>query len=163
MPVNKQTGKEERCHLVNLSSGSEEYQEVIKEFNKTMMQTSPQMKSGQYAKLLNMTMMQASLQLQSGHYAKVHSIERIQNPLLYSQYITRKKKMDEDNPKNHVNERQLFHGTDDETSLKINQMGFDRNFAGKNGNQDWGRVCLHKIYTSIRVIMHTLTDYGKCI
>ena len=122
MPINQQTGKEERCHLVNLSSSSKEYQEVLKEFNKTMMQ--------------------ASLKLKSGHYTKVHSIERIQNPLLYSQYITRRKKMDEDNPKNHVNERQLFHGTDDQTSLKINQMGFDRNFAGKNGNQNSGRVCL---------------------
>ena len=69
-----------------------------------------------------------------GRYTQIVHIERIQNPALYLQYIGRKKEMDRQNPKGHQNERMLFHGTSQDTCPKINRNGFNRSFAGKNGN-----------------------------
>jgi hypothetical protein len=71
-----------------------------------------------------------------GDYEQIIRIERIQNPALYLQFIDRKKKMDKVNPKGHQNERSLFHGAAVDTCPKINQNGFNRSFAGKNGNNN---------------------------
>ena len=68
-----------------------------------------------------------------GGYKQIVKIERIQNPALYFQYVGRKKEMDKQNPSGHQNERLLFHGTSVDTCPKINQNGFNRSFAGKNG------------------------------
>ena len=148
--------------MVKLNSSSKEYQEVMKEFSKTMTPASQPSSVSQLSPFSQPTPFRHVGQkyLRSGQYTQIDSIERIQNPLLYSQYITRKKKMDEDNPKNHVNERKLFHGTDNQTSLKINQMGFDRNFAGKNGNHGWSLlsdVIAHYKYILI-ITLHILAS-----
>ena len=70
----------------------------------------------------------------SGRYTSIVKIQRIQNPALYFQFIVRKKEMDKHNPPGHQNEHRLFHGTSVDTCPKINQSGFNRSFAGKNGN-----------------------------
>lgn len=67
---------------------------------------------------------------------KIIKIERVQNPILYAQYITRKKSMDLDNP-GKINERKLYHGCAADVVKDIAHNGFNRNFAGKNGKRDF--------------------------
>ena len=106
MPIDS-TGKEKHVHLVPLTSGSREYNDVESQFNKTMIKGS--------------------------NYNQIVSIQRIQHPGLYHQYIVKKKEMDKHNPPGHQNELWLFHGTSPDTLDKINNQGFNRSFAGKNG------------------------------
>ena len=94
-------------HIVRVDSKSPEYTGVKQKFDVTM----------------------------QGYYKQIIKIERIQNPALYLQFIGRKKEMDKHNPKGHQNERLLFHGTSVDTCPKINQNGFNRSFAGKNGTE----------------------------
>ena len=100
-------GKEKHVHLVTLTAGSPEYNNVESQFNTTMVKGSS--------------------------YSQIVSIQRIQNPVLYQQYMVRKREMDKHNPPGHQNERWLFHGTSPDTLDKINTQGFNRSFAGKNG------------------------------
>ncbi len=93
-----------------------------------------------------------------GHYEQIIMIERIQNPALYLQYIGRKKEMDKHNPKGHQNERSLFHGTAVDTCPKINQYGFDRSFAGKNGNNNDAIIIIIMI-----MIITLFTVFSYCI
>uniref|UniRef100_A0A452SAT9 Poly [ADP-ribose] polymerase n=1 Tax=Ursus americanus TaxID=9643 RepID=A0A452SAT9_URSAM len=59
-------------------------------------------------------------------------IERIQNICLWQSYQIKKKHMDMKN--GHTdNERVLFHGTDADSVPYVNQHGFNRSYAGKNG------------------------------
>lgn len=59
-------------------------------------------------------------------------IERIQNPILWQTYQTKKIAVCAKN-KYKVNERLLFHGTAASSLRTINYSGFNRGFAGKNG------------------------------
>lgn len=59
-------------------------------------------------------------------------IERIQNRFLWQSYQVKKKQMDIKNGHTN-NEKLLFHGTDAASVPQINQHGFNRSFAGKNG------------------------------
>ena len=92
-------------HVVDLKSDSKEYKDVLKEFDRTM----------------------------ANAYRSIKTIQRIQNPVLYAQYIAKKKEMDKFNPPGYKNELFLFHGTSADTCPKINQQGFNRSFSGKNG------------------------------
>ena len=92
-------------HIVQLIATSKEYNDVLQKFDLTM----------------------------RGQYTSIIKIERIQNPALYLQYVGRRKEMNKHNPQGHQNERLLFHGTSADTCPKINQNGFNRSFAGKNG------------------------------
>ena len=94
-------------YVVKLDTKSKEYDNVLQRFDQTM----------------------------KGRYKRIIKIERIQNPALYLQYVGRQKQMDRQNPPGHQNERLLFHGTAAETCPKVNQNGFNRSFAGKNGTQ----------------------------
>ena len=58
--------------------------------------------------------------------AVIVRIQRIQNPTLYWQYAVKKKSMK-------CSEKDLFHGTSKESLDQINAHGFNRSFAGKNG------------------------------
>uniref|UniRef100_UPI001659EC55 protein mono-ADP-ribosyltransferase PARP15-like n=1 Tax=Halichoerus grypus TaxID=9711 RepID=UPI001659EC55 len=59
-------------------------------------------------------------------------IEKIQNICLWQSYQIKKKHMDLKN--GHTdNERVLFHGTDADSVPYVNQHGFNRSYAGKNG------------------------------
>lgn len=66
-------------------------------------------------------------------YRGILKIERIQNPVLYGQYIARKKAMVKANPSDVENERHLFHGCPGDVINNINSTGFNRSFCGKNG------------------------------
>lgn len=61
-------------------------------------------------------------------------IERVQNPSLWQNYQIMKKQMEVKN-KHTNNELLLFHGTTDTSIHLINSKGFNRSYAGKNGNQ----------------------------
>ena len=68
-----------------------------------------------------------SIEPESG---EIIDIQRIQNPALYLQYAAKKHIMET----NYVNcEKLLFHGTKKESIDKINAQGFNRAFAGENG------------------------------
>lgn len=58
-------------------------------------------------------------------------IERIQNKPLWKSFEIRKGEMDQRNGHTN-NEKQLFHGTSEETIPIINERGFNRSYAGKN-------------------------------
>ena len=90
-------------HLVKLQSSSPEYKDVESKFNVTM----------------------------TGSYSQILSIQRLQNPMLYWQYIARKNKQ---NPSGHKNELWLWHGTDPDVLNNINTQGFNRSFKEKNSN-----------------------------
>ena len=106
MPSNS-SGKEAHVHMVTLPLTSEEYLEAEKKFNVSM--------------------------AKGKNYSNIHSIQRLQNPILYGQYIARKKEMDRRNPTGHENENWVFHGTHFSVLENINTQGFNRIFKGKNG------------------------------
>ena len=58
-------------------------------------------------------------------------IERVQNPVLYRQYMVRRDQMEH---KKASNEKLLFHGTAGSSCPTINKFGFNRSYCGKNGN-----------------------------
>lgn len=64
----------------------------------------------------------------------VLKIERIQNPLLWKTLQIMKKNMEQKN-RHQNNERILFHGTSEDTIPVINEHGFNRSYAGKNGEK----------------------------
>ena len=103
--------KDKTLHIVTLDSKSKKYTDVLKGFEATMQAGSS--------------------------YKSIIKIQRIQNRVLYSQYAARKKFVDDSNPTGHENERMLFHGTAADTCPKVNQQGFNRSFAGKNGMYHW--------------------------
>uniref|UniRef100_A0A3B5AGG8 Poly [ADP-ribose] polymerase n=1 Tax=Stegastes partitus TaxID=144197 RepID=A0A3B5AGG8_9TELE len=61
----------------------------------------------------------------------VTKIERIQNPTLWSSYQIKKRDMELRNGHQN-NEKRLFHGTCEATATTINELGFNRSYAGKN-------------------------------
>ncbi|XP_021548338.1 protein mono-ADP-ribosyltransferase PARP15 [Neomonachus schauinslandi] len=63
---------------------------------------------------------------------KIEKIEKIQNICLWQSYQIKKKHMDLKNGHT-ANERVLFHGTDADSVPYVNQHGFNRSYAGKNG------------------------------
>ncbi|XP_028412718.1 uncharacterized protein LOC114535634 [Dendronephthya gigantea] len=66
--------------------------------------------------------------LRGGKPDQLYYVERIQNPQLYSMYMTFKKSM-----RGQINEMRLFHGTDAANVDSINAHNFSRSFAGVNG------------------------------
>ena len=109
------TNNELQVHVVDLQTGSAEYNDVLKEFQKTMAQGTS--------------------------YNKIVKIQRIQNPALYAQYIAKKKAMDK-HIRGNQNERRLFHGTALDSCPKINVTNFNRSFAGQNGKSTAGVVAM---------------------
>ena len=97
-------GHEAIVHLVPLKQTSAEYKNALGQFNKTM----------------------------QSHYQKIVSIQRIQNPVQYGQYVARKKEMDKRNPRRCQNERWLFHGTKSHVVENINIQGFNRSFKASS-------------------------------
>lgn len=64
----------------------------------------------------------------------VLKIDRIQNPLLWKTLQMKKRTMEQKNGHQN-NENILFHGTSEDTVLTINENGFNRSYAGKNGEK----------------------------
>ena len=94
------------CHIVDLDPKSTEYSEVKSKFEKSMgplkMQQNPPSSCGMFANI--------GIAQYTGQWNQIIKIERIQNPFLHAQYVAKKKTMDQHNPSNIVNERELFHG-----------------------------------------------------
>ena len=107
------------CHFEALDTKSKEYNDVKALFESSMPPPDPT---------------SAKWSTHTDNWHKIVKIERIQNPLLYTQYMGRKKAMDSHNPKGHPNERKLFHGCPKDIAEKISHQGFNRSFAGKNGS-----------------------------
>lgn len=61
-------------------------------------------------------------------------IERIQNLYLYKNYQVKKQSLETKNGRTD-NERQLFHGTDENTIKSVNSNGFNRSYSGLNGEK----------------------------
>ena len=101
-------GKERHFHLVTLTAGSPEYDNVESQFTKTM--------------------------IKGNRYDQIISIQRLQNRQLYQQYLVRKREMDLHSPPDRQNEQWLFRRTKSVTQTKINAYGFNRTFRGKKGN-----------------------------
>ena len=59
-------------------------------------------------------------------------IERIQNPVLYKEFKTKKGLVQSEIGSNTVT-KQLFHGTSPDKADKICSAGFDRIYSGENG------------------------------
>ena len=138
MPLDPRSSKEAALYCADLPAGSKEYNEVLQEFDKTM-------KPG-------------------GSYTKIVKIQRIQNPMLYAQYIAKRKDMEKHNSPGHQNEKRLFHGTPADVCPKINQQGFNRSFAGKNGETlsfYWISNCLHLKLKNYWHLCSTATAIGR--
>ena len=143
MPTDPQTGKEVALHCVDLTPGSKEYNKVLREFDKTMAPAQtpsgatfggPMLAAVPTATTIGFHQPAVpNLYQHAVTYKSIVRIQRIQNPMLYFQYIVIKKDMEKHNPPGHQNEKRLFHGTPANACPKINQQGFNRSFAGKNG------------------------------
>ena len=128
------SGKEEPVYLVDLPQGAGEYRKVLKEFDKTMNLGLP-LQQGVIAARASLGLRAFNTGLGYGGttYTRIQKIQRVQNPMLYSQYQAKKKEMEKQNPSGHKNEWLLWHGTQSSTCQKINTQGFNRSFAGHNG------------------------------
>ena len=99
-------GKVEKCHVVTVPSNSKEYKEALQNFQKTLPSSKCQ----------------------------IIELRRIQNLDLYQQYSVLKNQMKQNVSDDYELERELFHGTDKAACEQINHQGFNRIYAGKNGN-----------------------------
>ena len=63
----------------------------------------------------------------------IAKIERVQNLPKWKQYQTHKQTVESRRPGNDANEKRLFHGTEKDTTTKINRTSFNRSFCGING------------------------------
>ena len=129
------------CHIVDLDPKSTEYSEVKSKFVTSMgplkiLQNPP----SSHGMVTKMSM------APYGQWSQIIKIERIQNPFLHAQYVAKKKTMDQHNPSNIVNERELFHGCPGDVVEKISHHGFNRSFAGKNGTYVAMYVTSNKLY-----------------
>ncbi|KAK3095440.1 hypothetical protein FSP39_014712 [Pinctada imbricata] len=93
----------ENLTVVPVSSGDKEYSDVISKFHQSVGSTRPIIK-----------------------------LERIQNKMLFQQYLAKKKLMDAQNKPGTQNEKELWHGTAPEAVDSINCYGFNRSYCGKN-------------------------------
>ena len=137
MPIDPTTNVEVTFHTVDLKPTSAEYLNVKRVFNQTMT-LSQVVKNPPNPSTVGSLMVTSSLlrapNYVTNSYTAIDKIQRIQNPLLYIQYITRKKEVDKRNSSGSQNsERHLFHGTAAATCEAIKQNGFNRSYSGKNG------------------------------
>ena len=90
-------------HLVQLASGSSEYQDVLRKIQST------------------------------DRGIKIQKIERVQNPDLYQSYLLRKQKMDRDNPGGNNERQLFHGTPQYSNTKAINMQGFNRSFCGVHG------------------------------
>lgn len=109
MPKNN-NGLEGKFHCVSLNKSSNEFQDISNKFCGS---------SG-------------------GHITtgNIIDIQRIQNPQLFRTYTAKKESMEKTAGKNSINELVVFHGTNPNSVLEINESGFNRSFAGVNGKRN---------------------------
>ena len=105
------------CHTVTLDVSSDEYSQVEKLFAATMPVPQPQL---------------ANDDLMTFQWQHIVKIERIQNPLLYTQYMAKKNDIGQHNSSG-LNEKVLFYGCSRSVTNQIIHCGFSSKFAGNNG------------------------------
>ncbi|XP_060564916.1 protein mono-ADP-ribosyltransferase PARP14-like [Ruditapes philippinarum] len=115
LPAHWDDMKGGNLRVVSLLADSQEYTAIEKQFKDS---------AGQYT--------DANKQL---HDYTVVKIERVQNKVLWEQYQSKKKHLEDQNPPSTINERQLWHGTSADPVDSINAHGFNRSFCGKNGEK----------------------------
>ena len=120
---------------VVLKEASREYNEITQFFEKTMC-----------ARKTPSQFMQVP-------WSVIVTVERIQSPLLLSNFLNCKDRVDANNPGN-KNERRLFHGCKGAVCDSINVTGFNRSFAADN----IGIYIIDSIYT-IEYLLQTLYWY----
>ncbi|XP_018424918.1 PREDICTED: poly [ADP-ribose] polymerase 12-like [Nanorana parkeri] len=103
MPLTKDEHAEHYLHKVSVLENSGEFSNIVKMFNKTV----------------------------SGHVVK--KLWRVQNPSLWQIYQWQKDQMKKKNSGIEVDERQLFHGTDNANIDAICRDNFDWRICGTNG------------------------------
>ena len=101
-----ENGQPEICHVVTVDPHSQEYKDALQNFQTTLPPS----------------------------VCQIIELQRIQNPHMFQQYNILKAQMKQKVSSDCQLERQLFHGTDKAVCTKINHQGFNRIFAGKNGN-----------------------------
>ena len=141
MPTDPLTGTEIPYMLVDVPPGSMKYTEVENQFSTTM---------GPFGSLIRGV---------QRPYCGIVKIERIQNPVLYGQYIARKKAMVKANPSSVENERCLFHGCPGDVTRNINSTGFNRSYCGKNGKLT---DCVHAQHECIICSLTVRNEQSRC-
>ena len=150
--------------VVDLQPGSKEYIEVVSKFDQTMKIVPSPSSAAHGSTQVSSSFTAASSSGFGGYnptpsamhrkavmtnllaavpsetYSSIIKIQRIQNLVLYGQYMAKKKNMDKNNTPGHANEMLLFHGSSADTCPKINLQGFNRSFSGKNGKSTQGCV-----------------------
>ena len=110
-------GKPEMCHIVTVPPYSQEYKDALRSFWNSLPPSE----------------------------CEIIELRRIQNPHLYQQYSTMKALMRHDVSSDCQLERQLYHGTNKMACEPINHQGFNRTFAGRNGN--WHTIVCKRFYS----------------
>ena len=121
--------KQDFYKVIQLTAGSPEYSTVESKF------TSSMSAGGFTFNGVNKVWNKSCLYLlQPRNIILFLQISRIQNMKIYHNYMTHKLFMDEVNPPNTQNERELWHGTSPDALDEIHATGFNRSFCGKNGS-----------------------------
>lgn len=103
MPCDSQ-GKPQVVHFVPLNEFNSEYGQAVKGFMSTL----------------------------GNLKCTVHSVKRVQNPGEYSRYLSLKSSWESTLGPGVVKEREVFHGTKEESIVSICCQGFNRIFAADN-------------------------------
>ena len=120
------------CSLITLTAADKEYNDVKSKFEATMSALAAAAPPLMTASVRSLANVRSPAYVYSGaQYNNIVKIERVQNVMLYAQYVTKKKTMDQRNAAS--NEKELFHGCPNDVVDKITHQGFNRSFAGKNG------------------------------
>ncbi|XP_033126521.1 uncharacterized protein LOC117124397 isoform X2 [Anneissia japonica] len=106
-----------------------DYWEPMKAGGKLVVPVNPDSKEYTYIG----TAFQESLAKGGIHAQCAIKIFRIQNHELWKQFAAKKEAIENTMPGRNV-ERLLYHGTGEDTVVSINKDGFNRSYAGKNGN-----------------------------
>lgn len=118
------------CHLVSLAAGTAEYKEVQDKFQATCTNTIITVEHNQECFSHRVFCSDSNVTTNF----TVFKIDRIQNPLLWKSLQIKKHNMEQKNLHQN-NEKILFHGTSEDTVSIINEHGFNRSYAGKNGEK----------------------------
>lgn len=119
------------CVSIPLNAGTPEYSKIQKLFGQSCKKNIIKVDYG-FISLRARWMFFSLSKPQTVSLFPSFQIERIQNKHLWKSFEIKKGEMDQRNGHTN-NEKQLFHGTNEETIGVINERGFNRSYAGKNG------------------------------
>uniref|UniRef100_A0A3B3ZVS7 Poly [ADP-ribose] polymerase n=1 Tax=Periophthalmus magnuspinnatus TaxID=409849 RepID=A0A3B3ZVS7_9GOBI len=120
-PATNKSGQSLKIQRVNKSSDLPPSWEQMDSFSTKVLPVAPG--SPEYSTV--------EQQFKASCNRNIIKIERVQNPALWQSLQIKRRAMDVKNGHQN-NERQLFHGTSQDTIAFINEHGFNRSYAGKN-------------------------------